>query len=195
MHRIFNDRLTAEPVYELKMGFSLHSHLCAEQATGLRQRVGEMREPPLGMDAVPCEALERLFDEIANAPDTEDLLRGLYLVAVPQLRLEMEKYRVDTHPLADALTRRLLRTALLDMTDIEDYGKQVQSAYGLEETEWPRGLGKALKGELIERQFSGEPRPFDGVPQCDARFPDPYNMGVNAEVFCMTKPRRWNLRP
>ena len=88
------------------------------------------------MDAVPCEALEGLFDEIANAPDTEDLLRGLYLVAVPQLRLEMEKYRVDTHPLADALTRRLLRTALLDMTDIEDYGKQVQSAYGLEEPEW-----------------------------------------------------------
>ena len=92
LHRIFNDRLTAEPVYELKMGFSLHSHLCAEQATVLRQRVGEMREPPLGMDVVPCEALERLFDEIANAPDTEDLLRGLYLVAVPQLRLEMEKY-------------------------------------------------------------------------------------------------------
>ena len=147
------------------------------------------------MDAVPCEALEGLFDEIANAPDTEDLLRGLYLVAVPQLRLEMEKYRVDTHPLADALTRRLLRTALLDMTDIEDYGKQVQSAYGLEETEWPRGLGKALEGELIERQFSTESRPFDGVPQRDARFPDPYNMGVNAEVFCMTKPRRWNLRP
>ena len=68
----------------------------------LRQR--EMREPPLGMDAVPCEALERLFDEIANAPDTEDLLRGLYLVAVPQLRLEMEKYQADTHPLADAPT-------------------------------------------------------------------------------------------
>ena len=187
MHRIFNDRLTAEPVYELKMGFSLHSHLCAEQATVLRQRVGEMREPPLRMDAVPCEALERLFDEIANAPDTEDLLRGLYLVAVPQLRLEMEKYRVDTHPLADAPTRRLLRAALLDMTDIEDYGKQVQSAYGLEETEWSRELGKAWEGELIERQFSAEPRPFDGVPQRDARFPDPYNMGVNAEVFLYDK--------
>ena len=187
LHRIFNDRLTAEPVYELKMGFSLHSHLCAEQATVLRQRVGEMREPPLGMDTVPCEALKRLFDEIANAPDTEDLIRGLYLVAVPQLRLEMEKYRADTHPLADAPTRRLLRATLLDLKDIEDYGEQVQSAFGLEETEWSRELGKAWEGELIEKQFSAEPRPFDGVPQRDARFPDPYNMGVNAEVFLYDK--------
>ena len=187
LHRIFNDRLTAEPVYELKMGFSLHSHLCAEQATVLRQRVGEMREPPLGMDAVPCEALKRLFDEIANAPDTEDLLRGLYLVAVPQLRLEMKKYRADTHPLADAPTRRLLRATLLDMKDIEDYGEQVQLAFGLEETEWSSELGKAWEGELIEKQFSAVPRPFDGVPQRDTRFPDPYNMGVNAEVFLYDK--------
>ena len=100
---------------------------------------------------------------------------------------EMEKYRADTHTLADAPTRRLLRAALLDMTDIEDYGEQVQSAYGLEETEWSRELGKVWEGELIERQFSADSRPFDGVPQRAARFPDPYNMGVNAEVFLYDK--------
>lgn len=46
LHQIFIWRLTSEPVYELKMAFSLHAHYCAEQVTQLRQRVGEMREPP-----------------------------------------------------------------------------------------------------------------------------------------------------
>ena len=134
---------------------------------------------------MPCEALERLFDEIANAPDTEDLLRGLYLV-MPQLRLEMEKYRADTHLWRCAHAP----SAESDLAGYERHRglwETGPSAFGLEETEWSRELGKAWEGELIERQFSAEPRPFDGVPQRDARFPDPYNMGVNAEVFLYDK--------
>ena len=104
LHRIFNDRLTAEPIYELKMGFSLHSFLCAELATGLRQRIGEMREPPLGLDVVPCEALEVLFDEITNASDTQGLVLGLYEIVLPALKTEVEQYCSDTHRLADAPT-------------------------------------------------------------------------------------------
>ena len=105
----------------------------------LRQRVGEMREPPLGMDAVPCEALKRLFDEIANAPDTEDLIRGLYLVAVPQF--PGWRWKNIERILTLWLMRpraRSLRATLLDLKDIDDYGEQVQSAFGLEETEWSR---------------------------------------------------------
>ena len=34
----------------------------------------------------------------------------------------------------------------------------------------------------IGRQYSANPYTFDGVPKCDERFPDPYNMGVNAEI-------------
>ena len=33
------------------------------------------------------------------------------------------------------------------------------------------------------RHFSAAPKKFDGVPRRDARFPDPYNMGVHAEAF------------
>jgi len=57
LHHVFTARLTAEPIYELKMGFSLHAHLCAEHASALRKRVGEMREPPLGLETVPDPAL------------------------------------------------------------------------------------------------------------------------------------------
>src|SRR5678809_665820 len=64
LHEIFVARLTAEPVYELKTLFAHHAYLCAEHASALRQRVGEMREPPLGLEVVPDENLEILFDEI-----------------------------------------------------------------------------------------------------------------------------------
>src|ERR1700749_3143009 len=53
LHHIFLARLTAEPVYELKMAFSHHAYWCAEHMAALRARVGEMREPPLGLDLVP----------------------------------------------------------------------------------------------------------------------------------------------
>src|SRR3954462_3277934 len=61
LHQIFTSRITAEPIYELKMAFSLHAHLCAEHVTSLRKRVGEMREPPLGLEAVPDSNLEIFF--------------------------------------------------------------------------------------------------------------------------------------
>ena len=35
----------------------------------------------------------------------------------------------------------------------------------------------------LQRQHSTKPYAYDPVPKRDARFPDPYNMGVNAEVF------------
>src|SRR3954449_1940278 len=64
LHEILTARITAEPIYELKTGFAHHAYLCAEHATALRQRVAEMREPPLGLDEVPHPALEVFFDEI-----------------------------------------------------------------------------------------------------------------------------------
>ena len=63
------------------------------------------------------------------------------------------------------------------------YGAQVLEALDVEGNQWSANLGKAWEGDLMEREYSLEPRPFDGVPRRDERFPDPYNMGVNAEVF------------
>src|SRR6266568_7717643 len=77
LHEIFTARITAEPIYELKTGFSHHAYLCAEHVLALRTRVGEMREPPLGLEEVPHPALAVLFDEILAAPTTAELLAGL----------------------------------------------------------------------------------------------------------------------
>src|SRR5690606_9848646 len=49
-HGLLLARLPSEPLYELKMLYSYHAYLCAEITAALRARVGEMREPPLGLD-------------------------------------------------------------------------------------------------------------------------------------------------
>src|ERR1051326_7513275 len=53
LHEILTARITAEPIYELKPVFAHHSYLCAEHVHALRSRIGERREPPLGLEEVP----------------------------------------------------------------------------------------------------------------------------------------------
>ena len=202
LHEIFIARLTAEPVYELKMAFSLHAHYCAEHVAALRQRVGEMREPPLGLDIVPDPAMALYFDEILAAPTTEELLLGIYAHAVPVLGDALEKHRLATNPLADAPTVRLIKFALVEVEEMDEYGTLAVAAFateiGARKTEieaWLEVLDQALaaaggldgtsekSGETVARKYSAKPFVYDRVPKRDARFSDPYNMGVNAEVF------------
>jgi hypothetical protein len=200
LHQIFISRLTAEPIYELKMAFSLHAHYCAEHVTALRQRVGEMREPPLGMDVVPDKSLENFFDEIANAPTTGELLLGIYDRALPAVKAAMERHLAETNPLADHPSIRVLRFALLEVSEMLAYGGQaVAKLVAPDERatagDWLKLLDARLlaAGDLdgtrepvacaLPLRYSSQPFIFDGVPKRDERFPDPYNMGVNAEVF------------
>src|SRR5713226_861664 len=122
LHHIFTARITAEPIYELKMGFSLHAHLCAEHVTALRKRVGEMREPPLGLEATPHSALEVFFDEILAAPGTEELLLGLYERALPDLKASLEKHLTDCNPLGDQGWVRRCGCGLLELDDMLKLG-------------------------------------------------------------------------
>lgn len=197
LHEIFIARLTAEPIYELKMAFSLHAHYCAEHAAALRTRVGEMREPPLGLDVVPDPALEILFDEILCAPTTLSLVTGLYAKAIPALNAAMRRYQDDVNPLADSPSVRVLRFALSETSLMEDYGAKAIVALketGKVESSWLNLLDTCvaasgnLDGSIAgvagpARQFSKTPYQYDPVPKRDERFPDPYNMGVNAEAF------------
>ncbi len=200
LHQIFTARITAEPLYELKMAFSLHAHICAQHVTALRKRVSEMREPPLGLEAVPDTNLEVFFDEILAAPGTEELVIGLYGKALPALKGALQGHLRDTNHLADHPSVRLCRFALMELEDMLFFGKAtidalVESAKAERLRAWTGLLDRCLKaaGALdgtavpeqkeIARQFSTKPYQYDPVPKRDERFPDPYNMGVNAEVF------------
>src|SRR5437588_6314276 len=122
LHQIFTARITAEPIYELKMGFSHQAYLCAEHVTALRKRVGEMREPPLGLEETPHPALEVFFDEILAAPTTEELLVSIYEKAMPALDAALKQHMADTNPLTDAPTVRVCRFARLELTDMIEFG-------------------------------------------------------------------------
>jgi hypothetical protein len=200
LHEILIARLTAEPIYELKMAFSLHAHICAEHVAALRTRVGEMREPPLGLEAIPHPALEIFFDEILAASTTQELLLGLYEVALPALEAALERHLADTNRLVDHPTVRLCRFALLEIDDMITYGAQAIGKLVDQQTRhnaaaWLALLDDCLAaaGQLhgadpaeekqLTRRYSATPFTYDPVPRRDERFPDPYNMGVNAEVF------------
>ncbi len=202
LHQILTARITAEPIYELKIAFAHHAYLCAEHVTALRSRIGEMREPPLGLEDVPHPALEAFFDEILGGMSTGELIEGAYRVAMDQLSHALREYADDTNPLTDAPSRRVLRFAALEVNDMANWGAYTMSALAEPgapcETalnEWGRYLGGLLDacGNLdgtrptseapIPRRYSAQPYVYDPVPKRDERFSDPWNQGVNAESF------------
>ena len=165
LHQIFTARITGEPLYELKMAFSLHAHLCAEHTAALRKRVGEMREPPLGLEAVPEPSLEIFFDEILSAPTTQELVLGLYEKAVPALKAALENHLRDTNHLADQPSVRLCRFALLELDDMLKFGAATISSLIDQNTrqkcaEWLSLLDSALEaaGTLDGTSFQQQSR-------------------------------------
>ena len=197
LHQVFNNRIPSEPVYELKMTFSLHAYYCAEHVAALRQRVSEMREPPLGLESVPDNHLEILFDEILAAPTTVELLLGVYEMALPSLQNDLQQHLADTNPLADHPSVRVIRFALLEIGEMLALGQAtidglVDEKQRAQSQSWLDLLNQCLTNteaagepaqQTIKRQHSAIPYQYDGVPRRDDRFPDPYNMGVNAESF------------
>jgi hypothetical protein len=209
LHQILTARITAEPIYELKTAFAHHAYLCAEHATALRTRIGEMREPPLGLEEVPHPALEVFFDEILTSRTTEELIWGVYRWAIQSLKVDCEMYAAETNPLTDAPSRRAVRFALLELEDMLVWGNRAIASVAPDDNEvipaaWHNNLGNLLAAiggyyegdpvtdKPIIRLYSVAPYVYDPIPQRDERFSDPWNQGVNAEAFLYdeTKPAR-----
>jgi hypothetical protein len=200
LHDLLTARITAEPIYELKTGFSHHAYLCAEHVQALRTRVAEMREPPLGLESVPDPALEVFFDEIRAAPTTAELLVGVYEKALPALDAALRRHQADTNPLADAPSVRLCRFARLELADMIDFGAKsiaclVEAPAREAMGPWLRLLDECLaaaggldgvappSGQPPTRHHSAMSYVYDPVPRRDERFQDLWNQGVNPEAF------------
>jgi hypothetical protein len=200
LHRIFVARIPATPIYELKMAFSLHAHLCAEHVDALAKRVREMRQPPHGLEVSPDALLDTYFDEILAAPSTPALLVGLYEKAIPAVLGALDDLIRDTNRLFDHPTHRISRFARLEFQDVGEYGAEAlrclvkdvdRQALGA----WPATLDRMLAAagnldgtatptsESPERLYSRQPYNYVSAPRRDERFKDPYNMGVNAEAL------------
>jgi hypothetical protein len=200
LHQIFVSRITSEPIYELKMAFSLHAFYCSEHAGEFASRVREMRQPPYGLEVSPHACLDLFFDEILAAPNTPALLLGLYEHAVPVLIRALENLIADTNKLFDHPTFRICRLTLVEIKDVQQYGTNAVRCIVSEDArtelrDWFVTLEHMLAAaggldgkkepteDAVSRQFSTVPYKYDPIPKRDDRFKDPYNMGVNAEAM------------
>jgi hypothetical protein len=200
IHNIFVSRIASMPIYEIKMAFSLHAHYCAEHVEEFAKRVREMRQPPYGLEVSPDASLDIFFGEILAAPGVEPLIFGLYGYAIPAIVRALERLIADTNKLFEHPTYRACRLTLVEMQDVFQYGEQAVKClvYGDAKaslSEWSSLLQRLLDaaGDLdgtrakshedVAPIYSAAPFKYDGVPQRDERFKDPYNMGVNAEAF------------
>ena len=204
LHEIFTARITAEPIYELKTAFSHHAYLCAEHVQSLRTRVGEMREPPLGLEAVPHPALEVFFDEILAAPARR---RCCWACTRRRCRRSARRWpgtrRTRTR---SPMPRRCASAASphSKLADMIDFGttqhrlpRRCREAIDqelvtwldlLDRVPWQRRAGwmaprRTIGQDRLQRQHSATPYVYDPSPKRDERFQDLYNQGVNAESF------------
>jgi hypothetical protein len=200
LHGIFIAHITAMPIYELKMAFSLHGHYCAEHVQAIAGRVREMRQPPYGLDASPEASLDLFFDEILSAPSPPALVLGLYEFAIPAVVAALQTHLDDINRLFEHASYRLCRFALLEFEEVLHYGRiavnQLASAQDRDDLrEWTDNLAALLSNAgglegthphtatASRRISSATPYTYDPVPKRDERFTDPYNMGVNAEAM------------
>jgi hypothetical protein len=200
MHNIFVSHIPAMPVYELKMAFSLHAHYCAEHIDHIAKRVREMRQPPYGLEVSPDSTLDLFFDEILAAPTTPALVLGIYEHALSTILSALRELLEDTNRLFDHPTYRVVRFALVEFEEVQQYAEQALQAIVSDKDrqdllEWTTLLDEALANKVglagtrrhtdkpLIRRFSAAPYKYDPVPRRDERFQDPYNMGVNAEAM------------
>lgn len=200
-HEVLLAKITCEPIYELKTAYSHHAYLCAEHVNSIRDRISEMREPPLGLDKLPHPALVTFFDELEGVPDTADFLVGVYEIALPAIKVACSRLMNDAHPLADAPTVRVAKLIDFELGDVLDFGQQAIDCIKQQEqserlSDWSQHLSLFLRlaagldgteetadlDEPAKRYPKEEPR-RDYEPRRDERFIDPYNAGVNPEAF------------
>lgn len=134
------------PEWEVKCAFSLHLYLDGEHSQALRDRVAELRRPPLYLDKSPDDRLEAFLDEALRAQGSIETLVGIYRVIRPAL---LEAYRAHLgaiNPLFDFPTTRLLKAAIADEETMIAWGEAALDA--LVVTEEDRAAAERWRSHL-----------------------------------------------
>jgi hypothetical protein len=153
--------LASTPVWEAKCALALHQWYCAEHADWLRRRVTEMRHPSPPLDTTPSKELDAFLEEVLHAENPEELVAGIYGVALPALRDAYYTHLQHTNPLVDHPTRRFMRFALLEVTEAIEWGDGALAA--LDRDRDAAALARAWKEHLelyleAARGIAGDPR-------------------------------------
>ncbi len=134
------------PEWEVKGALSLHLYLDAEHSQALRQRVAELRRPPLYLDQCPDLKLEALCDEALRAANTIELLVGVFQVIRPALLNAYRTHLSEINPVFDFPTARILKTAIAEEEQMLDWGTQALAA--LINSDEDRAMAESWKAHL-----------------------------------------------
>ena len=192
LHAISVDAIPPTPEWEVKCALSLHVWLAAEHATALERRVNELRHPSVDVGTAPDERLALVFDELAHARGTGELLAGIYTVVRAALADALRSYLATANPLADHPSVRVVEAALRDEERAVEWGRAASAAVPVEKG-WPQRIA-ALLGGLLDggevgeppcqlRSTAGPPVP-DRVVRRDERFVDPFNQSALIDAYC-----------
>jgi hypothetical protein len=157
--------------------------------------VNELRHPSVDVADAPDARLALVFDELAHARDTGELLAGAYVIVRAALADALRAYLATANPLADHPSVRLVEAALRDEDRAVEWGRAAAAAVPAQ-GEWPARiaellvaagglLGDAELGEAPRelRCAAGPPVP-NRVVRRDERFVDPFNQSALIDSYC-----------
>jgi len=196
LHALEVDALPSTPEWEVKCALGLQLWLDAEHAAALEQRVGELRRPSVDVGTAPDPALALVFDELAHARDTGELLAAAFVVVRGALADALRSYLASANPLADHPSVRVVEAALRDTERALAWGRAAAAAVPAA-GDWPDTIAALLgaAGGLLGdeaaaaeppaelRSAAGPPEP-DRTVRRDARFTDIYNQSALIDAYC-----------
>jgi hypothetical protein len=157
--------------------------------------VNELRHPSVDVGTAPDARLALVFDELAHARDTGELLDGVYVIVRAALADALRSYLTTANPLADYPSLRLVEAALRDEERAVEWGRAAAAAVPAQ-GDWPARIAALLAaaGGLLGDAAVGEPprelRCADGPPvpdrvvRRDERFVDPFNQSARIDSYC-----------
>ena len=134
------------PEWEIKGALSLHLYLDGEHSLALRERVAELRRPPLFLDEAPDDKLAALMDEAIRASGTTEFLAGVFGVIRPALLATYEAHLAAINPVFDFPTVRFMRQAVSEEAQMLDWGRQALVA--VTQTPEAQAAAAAWQGHL-----------------------------------------------
>ncbi len=192
LYRLSAAFLNPTPEWEVKGALSLHLYLDAEHSQSFRQRVAELRRPPLYLDKCPDDRLEALCEEALRSEGTIELLTGIFRVIRPALLAAYEKHLSDINPVFDFPTARILRTVIAEEKQMLEWGESALQA--LVTTEESRATSTSWEAHLhqfltVAGGISGKEADAGGqVPESRAKEPfvanvDPQRDWRSGEIY------------
>jgi len=155
--------LASTPEWEVKCALALHQWYAAEHADWLRGRIVEMRQPAPALDEPPDPALHAFLEELLRAGSTEELLTGIYAVALPALKDAYYRHIQGTNPLVDHPTVRFMRFALAEVIEALEWGEKALAAA----TEDPGARARAESWRAHLQLYLDSARGIAGDPTID----------------------------